>query len=153
MHHRFSRLVILLGVAFVAAIVPVHPQTPAQNPPDQKPKVKMAPAPATPASSGHQMFQSYCAQCHGVTGRGDGPVAPALKKAPADLTQLAKKNGGKFPEQRFREVVGQNALVIEHGTSDMPMWGTVFRQMPGGADAATLRVANLMKYVQTLQAK
>ena len=55
----------------------------------------------TPASSGKQMYVSYCAPCHGVDGRGQGPVASALKKQPADLALLSKNNGGKFADVRY----------------------------------------------------
>ena len=37
-------------------------------------------------------FIQSCASCHGVKGRGDGPVAKSLAKAPADLTKLSQKN-------------------------------------------------------------
>ena len=41
--------------------------------------------------NGKQMYVSYCAPCHGVDGKGNGPVAAALKKQPADLAVLSKK--------------------------------------------------------------
>ena len=44
----------------------------------------------TPAASGQSMFNENCAVCHGTAGKGDGPAANALKKRPADLTQLAR---------------------------------------------------------------
>ena len=148
MRLSLGRLVTLAALALVVSAAPAFPQTPAG-----KPTVKKVPAPSTPAESGPEMFKAYCAACHGMGGVGNGPAAVALKKAPANLTMLSKNNGGKFPQQRFQEVVGQNALVVEHGTSDMPMWGTLFRQMKGGDSVAQLRVYNLMTYVQSLQAQ
>ncbi|MBV8357584.1 MAG: hypothetical protein JO189_06555, partial [Deltaproteobacteria bacterium] len=50
-------------------------------------------------------FRRYCAQCHGMDGTGDGPVAPALKKKPANLTLLSKNNGGVFPEKEVRDFI------------------------------------------------
>jgi mono/diheme cytochrome c family protein len=123
----------------------------ASQAPAAKPEIKRVPAVATPADNGGVMFSSYCAACHGATGRGDGPAAPALKKMPADLTVLARNNGNKFPEARFRDVVGRNALVIEHGSSEMPTWGRIFREMPGGDATATLRLRNLLNYVKSIQ--
>src|SRR5579863_7414040 len=63
-----------------------------------QPTIKRIPVSPTSAASGREMFNTYCAACHGKEGRGDGPAAPALKKAPADLTTIAARNNGKFPE-------------------------------------------------------
>lgn len=54
-------------------------------------------APAAPSGSG--LFLNYCASCHGPQAKGDGPVAAAMQKKPADLTGIAKRNGGKFPTE------------------------------------------------------
>src|SRR4051795_8573394 len=63
-----------------------------------KPAIKMVTPSPTSASSGPEMFKTYCATCHGVLGKGNGPAAAALKTAPADLTQIARKHGGKYPD-------------------------------------------------------
>ena len=63
----------------------------------QKTNVVAVPAPRTSATSGKEMYLAYCATCHGKEGKGDGPVASALKVPPADLTTLSKRNDGKFP--------------------------------------------------------
>src|SRR6185437_7769635 len=84
---------------------------------DQKPAVKHVPAPQTSAASGKQMFEAYCASCHGTSGKGDGPAAGALKSAPADLTALSKKNGGKFPADRVTSILRGQATVTAHGNS------------------------------------
>src|ERR1700687_4909481 len=52
---------------------------------------------STSPASGEEMYKTYCAVCHGTDGKGGGPAASALKVAPADLTQLSKTNGGKYP--------------------------------------------------------
>src|SRR5262249_33643105 len=46
---------------------------------------------------GKAEFNKSCAQCHGVTGKGDGPLGMYLTKAPADLTKLSQQSGGVFP--------------------------------------------------------
>jgi mono/diheme cytochrome c family protein len=61
-------------------------------------EIKKVPIQPTPATSGKEMYNQYCAVCHGTGGKGDGPAADALKKKPADLTQLTRKNNGTFPE-------------------------------------------------------
>src|SRR5512143_720900 len=42
-------------------------------------------------------YDTSCALCHGLSGKGDGPYKSSLTKAPVDLSQLAKKNGGVYP--------------------------------------------------------
>jgi mono/diheme cytochrome c family protein len=121
---------------------------------DQKPAVKHVPAPQTSAASGKQMFETYCASCHGTSGRGDGPASGALKSPPADLTALSKKNNGKFPADRVTSILRGQATVTAHGNRDMPVWGPVFWHMSQGHEAEVhQRVANLTRYVESLQAK
>ncbi len=118
----------------------------------QEVKIKKAPAPYTSASSGQQMYESYCASCHGKNALGDGPAAPALKVAPTNLTDIAKKNGGKFPDAHVAAVIRGEAHMPAHGSREMPVWGPVFRSVSGGHEGEVqLRVANLTKYIQSLQ--
>jgi len=121
---------------------------------DQKPTVKHVATPPTSPASGKQMFDAYCASCHGTSGKGDGPAAGALKSAPADLTVLSKKNGGKFPADRVTSILRGQATVTAHGNRDMPVWGPVFWHMSQGHEAEVhQRVANLTRYIESLQAK
>lgn len=110
----------------------------------------------TPASSGKQMYVSYCAPCHGVDGRGQGPVASALKKQPADLALLSKNNGGKFPSTHIMSVLKFGADNPSHGTAQMPVWGPMLGQMDATNaenNVSLLRISNLSQYLQTLQTK
>jgi len=126
----------------------------AQETQDQPTKLKHAPAAQTSPASGQEMFNSYCAACHGKDAKGDGPAAAALNKAPADLTALAKSNGGKFPSMKVMSVLRGEASVAAHGTQEMPVWGPVFWKMSQGHAAEVhQRVANLTKYIESLQAK
>lgn len=105
-------------------------------------------------ASGKAMFASYCAACHGPAGKGDGPAASELKVAPADLTQLAKNNNGKFPADHVRSILDFGAKAPAHGTNDMPVWGTLFRALDQNDQVkVNLRIRNLVEYIQTLQAK
>jgi mono/diheme cytochrome c family protein len=54
---------------------------------------------------GAKTFRSYCAACHGIDGKGHGPVAGALRHAPPDLTLILQRNGGKFPADKVRTVI------------------------------------------------
>jgi mono/diheme cytochrome c family protein len=121
---------------------------------DQKPVIKNAPAPLTSAASGKEMFQAYCASCHGRDAKGDGPAAPALKSAPADLTMLAKNNGGKYPSNKVTAVLRGEATLAAHGTQEMPVWGPVFWKLSQGHEGEMQqRIANLNRYIESLQAK
>jgi mono/diheme cytochrome c family protein len=113
------------------------------------PKVKVEPAKPTPANNAPEMFRSYCAPCHGISGRGDGPAAAALTPKPANLTEFAKRRGGNFSPKDFEDKLNGNAMVPAHGSTDMPVWGPFFRQL-GNPE---LRIANLRKYVERLQVR
>lgn len=120
----------------------------------QKTEIKHAPPAQTSPASGKEMFLSYCAPCHGKDAKGDGPAATALKQAPADLTALAKQNGGKFPGMKVTAVLRGEASVAAHGTQEMPVWGPVFWHMSQGhAAEVQQRIANLSSYIKSLQEK
>ena len=108
------------------------------------------------ATNGRQMYVDYCAPCHGVDGRGRGPVASALKQPPTDLALLSKNNGGKFPSTHVVAVLEFGSRNPAHGTADMPVWGPVFGRIDeknSQADSAALRITNISRYLETLQAK
>jgi mono/diheme cytochrome c family protein len=122
--------------------------------PSQTADVKKSPIQATAANSGSEMFNSYCAPCHGKEGRGNGPAAAALKVPPANLAQLAKKNDGKFPADRVAKVLRSGVSGGAHGSTDMPIWGPLFSQVSGRDDAVVqMRISNLVKYIESLQEK
>ncbi|MDH4064807.1 MAG: cytochrome c [Acidobacteriota bacterium] len=114
------------------------------------PPMKKTVAPRTSPTSGVEMFKTYCIACHGPAGKGDGPAAAALKKPPANLSELAKRNGGTFPTSTVERVLRFGVEVAAHGSSDMPTWGDAFRQM-GDEATVRLRIANLSNYLQSLQ--
>jgi mono/diheme cytochrome c family protein len=108
----------------------------------------------TSAASGEEMYKTYCAVCHGTDGKGGGPAASALKVAPADLTQLSKKNGGKYPALKVSSAIRGEGDVPAHGSKEMPVWGSLFWNMSHGHESEVQqRVANLTKYIESLQAK
>ena len=116
-------------------------------------KVTIQQSSAPSAASGQAMFKEYCAVCHGTAAKGDGPAASALTKRPADLTQLARKNSGKFPELQVINYITGLDTVAAHGTRDMPVWGRLFRSLESRDNAIPdLRAKNLADYVKSLQA-
>ena len=105
-------------------------------------------------TDGKQMFASYCAQCHGSDGRGGGPVASDLQKPPADLTMIAKNNGGRFPEPRVITVLESGVPSSRKHLSQMPVWGPRFARMSHlSPNDRELRILNLIRYLESIQAK
>lgn len=102
-----------------------------------------------PASDAKAMFDSYCSACHGKDGTGNGPAAKALLKAPADLTKINARNGGKFPEVRVKRYIEGLDEIAAHGSRDMPMWGPLFRDL--NRDTAQIRVQALSDYLKGIQ--
>jgi len=77
-------------------------------------------------------YELACMACHSVDGRGDGPLARTLKARPADLTQIAKANGGRFPSRKVGEMIDGRAAVAAHGSHEMPVWGDRYRAAESG---------------------
>lgn len=125
---------------------------PAQE--NQAPSKTLKRVPVTDIRSvdGQVLFEHYCAVCHGKDAKGTGPAADALKKTPADLTQVTRKNGGKFPEVHVMRVIKGDDSVGAHGSRDMPIWGELFASL-NSKENSELRVNALMKYVESVQAK
>ena len=123
---------------------------------DTQTKIKKVPVKPTSAGSGEEMFNEYCAACHGKDAKGNGPAAPALKGPLPDLTTLAQRNGGKYPESRVATVIRFGAGThVAHGSQDMPVWGPIFGSMhrSSASPEVQLRINNLAHYLGTLQVK
>ncbi len=104
--------------------------------------------------NGRQMYTNYCAPCHGADGRGNGPVASALKQKPADLTAIARNNGGKFPSSHITTVLEYGTELPAHGNAQMPVWGPVLGRMDmQHPDQRLLRISNLSQYLRSIQTK
>lgn len=108
------------------------------------------------AYTGPQLYQRFCASCHGRQGYGDGPVAQTLKVMVPDLSRIARRQqNGEFPEQRIREIVDGRAVLPAHGLRDMPVWGYEFEaqappDQPGRATAQGL-IDKLVAYLRSIQ--
>jgi mono/diheme cytochrome c family protein len=95
---------------------------------------------------GPDLFRAHCAACHGEDARGDGPLAPALKTRPPDLTVLAKNNKGDIPAAQVRKIITGEDVSSSHGSREMPIWGPIFHQVESDQDFGNVRVENLVKY-------
>ena len=107
-------------------------------------------------AEGKQKYDFYCASCHGATGKGDGTLGKSLRKPPADLTQLAKRNQGQFPTESVAKVIdGRTDDDEAHRRKDMPIWGDVFSksQTNTSPEDVKARIDALVKYLETIQDK
>jgi mono/diheme cytochrome c family protein len=113
-----------------------------------KPTIKHVALTQTSAASGKEMFDTYCAVCHGAAARGDGPAAVALHQQPSDLTLLAARNGGKYPDLKVTEVLSAKDV----GSHEMPAWGALFKSIShGDRDIVRMRILNLTSYIKSIQ--
>jgi mono/diheme cytochrome c family protein len=107
--------------------------------------------------SGAELFERYCAACHGETGVGDGPVAASLVKVVPDLTRLSERAGGEFPALLVLETIDGRSPVLAHGTRRMPVWGLEFWIEEGGDISAEGRaramIARLIEHLESIQAE
>jgi mono/diheme cytochrome c family protein len=142
----FGLSVVVVALAMIAMAQ--------QAAPSQEKVIKHIPVKQTNAASGQEMFNSYCAVCHGTDGKGAGPAVSALKVTPTDLSALSEKNGGKYPSMHITSVLRGEAETPAHGSKDMPVWGPLFRHLSQGHDAEVQqRIANLNQYVESIQKK
>jgi hypothetical protein len=108
-------------------------------------------------AAGEIEYQHHCASCHGVDGKGSGPMAKFLTIEPSDLTQLTKRNL-KFPFwQVYRTIDGRQG-VRGHGTREMPVWGSRFQAQASGGDRTARsevagRILSLVFYLEHIQAE
>lgn len=107
------------------------------------------------APVGAEMFGRYCASCHGVSGKGDGPVASALEVPPADLTRIAARRGGTFPDSEIARFIDGRFDLPAHGSREMPVWGRRFgasiAKNTEPDEVARGRILTLVEYLKTIQ--
>lgn len=108
-----------------------------------------------PEPPGAELYATYCASCHGADGRGHGPVAPALRTPPSDLTALARRNGGRFDDRAVLRAIDGGSEIEAHGTREMPVWGAVFQEELSGRPYAhyvtLLHAQALTDYLASIQ--
>ena len=107
---------------FLAVAVMVVPQLgPSLGAPTRDVSIGATPAlsPVTiPSEDGEKIYQQKCQICHGIKGKGDGPVASALKPPPSDFTL----------SQRMDSLTNEDLLeTISKGRGSMPAFAEVLK--------------------------
>lgn len=137
---RYHKIVSVL-LATLAAFAPAE--------------VRVAGAQELHEQDGGQLYRRFCASCHGGKGFGDGPVASMLNVMVPDLTRIALRHGGRFPEEQVRKIIDGRTVMPPHGSRDMPVWGFEFRLIEAEHVDAQKRtqamVRRLTDYVRSIQ--
>jgi mono/diheme cytochrome c family protein len=130
-----------VAVAFSFANVEARAQDPA--------------APSPQSVAGAANFDQYCVVCHGGDAKGTGPLAATLNRKPANLTELAKRNGGTFPRDMVFQVIDGSKPIKGHGGGDMPEWGAAFAKSSDSANAEAVkqRIESLVDFLASKQVK
>lgn len=119
----------------------------------QEKPVKKVPVAPTSAPSGAALYKQHCAVCHGDDLRGTGPVPPPYR-VPPNLTTMARRHGGVFPDAYVSKVLRSGVTLPAHGPAEMPVWGTVFEAKEQLDEAqVTLRIKRLTTFIKSLQVK
>ena len=126
----------------------------ASVPSSASPQAQVKPPDLANPKDGATIFKQDCAVCHGASAHGDGPAAKDLKAQPPDLTKLAKRRGGTFPNGYVLDVLRNGVQAPAHGTVEMPVWGPMFDTMNhDNATQSKLRIINLVNYLKSIQEK
>ncbi len=145
------RSLILPALIAIAAVALLIQAAPGERPDKQELTFNQA------ARSGVELYAEACASCHGIDGSGGGPAAPALATPVPDLTRLAQRHEGVFPEDAVRRSITGEAGILAHGDREMPVWGRIFRDIrpdwkPARRDGfSRQRIDDLTGYLSTIQ--
>jgi len=102
--------------------------------------------------SGAELYSQHCAACHGNDLKGGGP-APSPFRAPPDLTTLARRHGGTFPDAYVSDVLRNGVIMPAHGPAEMPIWGSDFALERSSQHEVALRITSLTNYIKSWQTK
>lgn len=107
------------------------------------------------AMPGKELYERFCAACHGVTGRGDGPVSKSFSVEVPDLTLIARRAGGTYPRERIVRIIDGRHILGAHGSRTMPVWGEDLNRLeignPDAERSTRVVIDRLADYVWLLQ--
>ncbi len=113
----------------------------------------LEPSNSASSPSGTELYQQNCAACHGSDLKG-GDRVPSPYRTPPDLTTLAKRQGGQFPEDYVFSVLENGVVIPAHGPAEMPVWSAAFRSGDQLSERQIKqRISNLTNYIKAHQAK
>ena len=74
------------------------------------------------AAKGGEVYKTYCATCHGDTGKGDGIAAAALDPKPRDLSNAEYVSG--LTDAHIKKVASEGGASVGMSPA-MPAWGGI----------------------------
>ncbi len=98
-------------------------------------------AQAADVAKGEATFTSYCAGCHGQSGKGDGPAAAALNPKPKNLAD--PKVIGKLSDKYLTDIISKGGAAVGKSAL-MPPWGGTLKE----AD-----IQNIIAFIKSLSKK
>jgi len=105
--------------------------------------------------SGEDLYRRFCASCHGLEGRGNGPVATSLRVEVPDLTRTASRSRSADQRERIVRIIDGRYILGAHGTRLMPVWGEDLARLeignPDAERSAQIIIRRLADYVSSLQ--
>ena len=112
--------------------------------------------PTAKAETGAHLYTVACSGCHGANAHGNGPVTPYIGAPAPDLTLIAARRGGVFPEDEVYRIIDGQSDLRAHGPRHMPVWGYEFFGDDDDDDEAahaqaTAKVERLVSYLRSLQ--
>jgi hypothetical protein len=101
---------------------------------------------------GRATFRQFCVACHGADAKGHGPAARFLIKRPADLTTIRVRNDGAFPRGDLETLLlAPTRSAAPMMPEQMMLWGPIFLSMDSDAEAARMRVTDLLTFLESIQ--
>ena len=144
-----AKISLSLIAALLLAVTPVAMASPQE---DQKATQTVK------VFKGKVTYRIYCSNCHGDTGQGDGNLSELLSVKPADLTAIARNNGGEFPTELITKLVDGREAVKGHGRKEMPVWGDAFQKSlqpswteESDDDRARRKIDEVVAFVESIQ--
>ena len=138
---RFARMARLI---LAAALIAAPALAPAEDSASQARKLR-----------GYELYQASCARCHGPDGIGDGPDAGETRVPTANLTLIAARRGGVFPDAEVQQIIDGRRAMRAHGPSGMPVWGNEFSPPVSAGGPAQVAVKDkihlLAEYLKAIQ--
>jgi mono/diheme cytochrome c family protein len=107
----------LVGMGLLSAIASSRAQNPAE---------------------GKKLYTTYCASCHGETGKGDGMAAGSLPVKPADHTSGAVMN--QLNDKFLLDIISKGGAAVGKSTF-MPSWGGALNDR---------QIREVVAYIRTL---
>lgn len=100
-------------------------------------------------ATGAELFSQHCAICHGNDLKGNGPF-PKPYRVPPDLTTLARRHGGKFPDAYVLEVLRNGVTLPAHAPAEMPVWSATSTLSKSQKEE---RIKSLTEFIKSQQTK